>query len=185
MARLGAAEIAAVDLSSAQLEHARAFCATEGVTARFERRSVADLGAFEDESFDVVVSVHVMSYVERALECVREVRRVLVPGGVLGMSMHHPIDASTSDAAPYGWNKPYFQVRTDWAWRSLGGEAAPFTSHHRTVADWFELVTEAGLRVERLLEPRPTEHVIWRGEEYSAKLDWVPGTLIVVARRIE
>lgn len=183
LARLGAASVAGVDLSREQLAHARALCANEGVDARLEERSVADLSPFADGSFDVVVSVHVLSYVERAAECLREARRVLREGGVLGVSVHHPLDASTADAPPYALTKPYFQVRTDWAWRSLGGQAAPMTSYHRTVADWFALFTESGLRVERLLEPRPVGPPIWEGAEYNEKLEWVPGTLIVVARR--
>jgi hypothetical protein len=131
----------------------------------------------------VVVSVHAMTYVQHVDECLREVRRVLVQGGVFGLSVHHPIDASTNDQPPYGFQKPYFQVETDWAWRSLGGERAPFTSYHRTVADWFASVTSAGLVVDKLLEPRPTEHRIWDGDDYNEKLDWTPGTLIVVARK--
>ena len=183
MAGLGATGLVGVDLSTAQLEHARTLLDERRVVARLERRSVADLSIFADESFDLVVSVHALSYVEHAEACFREARRVLRPGGVLGIGVHHPIDASTGGEPPYGFTKPYFQVETDWAWRSLGGEAAPFRSYHRTVADWFTLVSEAGLSVEKLLEPRPSEDIVWEGADYKEKLAWVPGTLIVVARR--
>lgn len=183
LSRLGATGLVGVDLSDVQLEHARALIANEGVSARLEQRSMSDLSIFPDESFELAVSSHAMTYVEHMEECAREVKRVLAPNGQFGFSVHHPIDASTSDEPPYGFRKPYFQVRTDWAWRSLGGEKAPFTSYHRTVSDWFTLIAEAGFVVDKLMEPRPSEHVLWAGADYDQKLDWTPGTLIIVARK--
>lgn len=183
LARLGVTTLIGVDLSEVQLAHARALLADEKVEARLLRQSMSDLSIIADASVDRVVSVHALSYVEHADACLREARRVLVPGGTFGMSMHHPLDASTTDLPPYVFTKPYFQVETRWAWRSLGGEVAPFTSHHRTVADWFTLVKHAGLEVESLLEPRPSDHRLWPDETMHQKLEWVPGTLIIVAKK--
>ena len=183
LARLGAASLVGFDLSRKMLDHARALLAREQVEAALVESSVADLSGLADASVDVVVSVHVLSFVEALDRCLAEAHRVLVPGGLLAFSVHHPLDASTSDVAPYVWAKPYFQVEAEWAWGALGGAQTPFRYHHRGVGQWFAAVRDAGFLVEELLEPPATSDAIWAGEDYSAKLEWVPGTLIIRARK--
>ena len=183
--RMGAAEVVGVDLSPKQLEFAARLCERERVEVTLRETSVADLSFRASASVDIVVSVHALQYVERIEACLAETRRVLRARGIFGFSVFHPIDASTSDTAPYGFNKSYFQAETESAWSSLGGGATPLRSYHRTVADWFAVVTQAGFTVESLLEPRPTGDLAWPGPDggYAQKLESVPGTLIIRARR--
>ena len=183
LARLGASSVTGVDFSAAQLAHARENLRAANVDAKLVESSITKLPMLADESFDVVVSVHVVSYVEHLDACFAEARRVLVPGGVFAFSTQHPIDCATTDVAPYGFTKSYFQVETDEPWTSLGGEAAPFRRYHRTVADFFQCVQNARFTVEALLEPRPTNDAVWEGREYFEKLAVVPGTLIFKARK--
>jgi ubiquinone/menaquinone biosynthesis C-methylase UbiE len=76
------AEVVALDLSAEMLEAGRALAAERGVgNLRFEQGDVENL-AFEPGSFDVVtsrVSAHHYPDPDRAL---REIARVLVPGGL-------------------------------------------------------------------------------------------------------
>ncbi len=188
LARLGARDIVGVDASAAQLEHARALLEAEAVTARLLQGSVEDLGDLPDGSFDLAVSVHVLTYVRRADACLAEAFRVLASGGTLAFSVHHPVDAATDDAAPHGFVHSYFERETEWAWSAMGGDEAPMRSWHRPVTEWFTLARAAGFQVERMLEPRGVDLPIWRAsgwgsEPYYGKLEVVPGTLIVVASK--
>jgi ubiquinone/menaquinone biosynthesis C-methylase UbiE len=183
LARLGATELAGVDFSPVQLAHARSLLAAANVACELCEASVSALPMFRDARFDLVVSVHVLSYVERVDACFSEVVRLLAPGGTFAFSTQHPVDCATSDDPPYTLHKSYFQVATDEAWRSLGGDVAPFRRYHRTVADWFDALQRAGLVVDALLEPRPTSDVVWQGHQYYEKLATVPGTLIFRARK--
>jgi ubiquinone/menaquinone biosynthesis C-methylase UbiE len=183
LARLGAADLAGVDFSQAQLAHARRALEAANVACELHEASVSALPMFRDRRFDLVVSVHVLSYVEHVRECFEEVVRLLAPGGIFAFSTQHPVDCATSDEPPYAFHKSYFEVVTDEAWRSLGGDGAPFRRYHRTIADWFESLQSAGLVVEALLEPRPTSDVVWQGHLYYEKLATVPGTLIFRARK--
>lgn len=183
LARLGATELVGVDASAVQLEHARTLLDAENVRARLLEQSISDVSAIADESFALAVSIHALTYVERAGACLREVHRILTKGGTFGMSVRHPIDASTRDSPPYGFTKPYFQVVTHGSWRSLGGESSPFTSYHRTIADRFTLIKQSNLVIDSLQEPRPTRHRLWAGDDYNEKLDWTPGTLIITAKK--
>jgi len=183
LVRLGAANVTGVDFSKTQLAHAKENLARANVAAQLIEASMSELPMLADESFDLVVSVHAMSYVERADVCFAEARRVLVPGGVFAFSTQHPMDCATSDTAPYGFIKSYFQLETDEPWTSLGGRSAPFRRYHRTVADYFRCLQNARFTIDALLEPPPTDDLVWEGREYFDKLAVVPGTLIFKARR--
>ena len=183
LARLGASHVTGVDFSKTQLAHAKENLARAKVTATLIEASVAELPMLADESFDLVVSVHAMSYVERVDACFVEARRVLVRGGTFAFSTQHPIDCATSDAPPYGFIKSYFELETNEPWTSLGGRSASFRRYHRTVADYFRCLQNARFTIEALLEPPPTNDVVWQGDEYFAKLAVVPGTLIFKARK--
>jgi SAM-dependent methyltransferase len=189
LARLGAAKLTGVDISDRQLEHARDLLLREDVLSRTRliRSSAEDLSVIRDASVDVTVSVHALNYVERADLCFRETYRVLAPGGVFGLSVQHPADASTRDEPPFEWEKPYFQQQRDWQWTGLNSETS-FRSYYRTIAGWFALLTDAGFRVERLLEPQRSSAEYWMSTGWGRLGDWkkyetVPGIVVFGARK--
>lgn len=185
--RMGAAQVVGLDASERQLRHAEALCRKLGAPIELRPGDIQHLDEPAD-AYDLAVSVHVLSYVADVAACLDGVRRCLRPGGQLAISVHHPLDAITSDEPPHGFGQSYFQVETRWAWGSLGGAAAPFTSYHRPVSEWFRLLRAAGFLVEQMLEPPPVELPVWRdsgwaGGPYYDKLATVPGTLILAARK--
>jgi ubiquinone/menaquinone biosynthesis C-methylase UbiE len=187
LSKMGAREITGYDISSAQLEHAVKVLDEANVPARLIHGSVEDLSALGKQSQDVAVSIHALNYVQDAAHCFKETERVLRPGGLFAFSVQHPADASTLDDPPYGFEKPYFQVESDWRWRGIGDEP-PFRSYYRTISDWCELLREARFQIERVLEPRPKDDPIWHKLGWAAmndyqKYDSVPGTLIVAGRK--
>jgi SAM-dependent methyltransferase len=188
LARLGAGPLTGVDPSSGQLEHARQRLSRAGLTARLETRPATDLAPLDDASADLVVSVQAFDYVHDLERAFAEIRRVLRPGGVFAMSVLHPADLSTEDAAPYGWHTPYHQQQRDWVWDGLTDREVALRSWFRSPAAWFTAVTAAGLTVQRLEEPvavdaRPWIERGWLDATTAAKLDVVPGTILLRARR--
>lgn len=74
------ASFVGVDLEEPHLGRARARCAAFGSRVRFERADVLAL-PFEDRAFDLAVSRHVLQALPDAKRALREMLRVLRPGG--------------------------------------------------------------------------------------------------------
>jgi len=69
-----------LDLEESHLQRARVRCAPFGSRVRFERGDVLSL-PFDERSFDLVVSRHVLQALPDAPRALREMLRVLKPGG--------------------------------------------------------------------------------------------------------
>ncbi len=79
-----------VDISAISLERAKRRCEMAGYTPDL-RVSDAEHLPFSDNTFDIVYSYGVMHHSPDTLQCIREARRVLKPGGALRiMIYHHP-----------------------------------------------------------------------------------------------
>jgi ubiquinone/menaquinone biosynthesis C-methylase UbiE len=78
------AEVVGADLSEPLLEMARKSAADLFHNLSFEREDVQAL-SFEDDSFDIVVSVNMLHVVDDPVAMLNEIERVLKPTGILGL----------------------------------------------------------------------------------------------------
>lgn len=83
-ARLHPGQVVGIDVSAEIVGRASALARDEGVkNVRFQTGDVYSLD-FPDESFDIVHAHQVLQHVANPVAAMREIRRVLKPGGVLG-----------------------------------------------------------------------------------------------------
>ncbi len=124
--------------------------------------NAAALG-FDDASFDQVVSFMCLHDVDDLAGAVREVARVLEPGGVACFAVVHPIN-SAGRFEKHG----RFVIRgsylepfryTDTVTRDA--LTMTFESLHRPIAAYFDALAAAGLVVDALREPVTTGHDSW------------------------
>ena len=172
------ASVDAIDGSAAMVDQARArFAALPASHAARTTVSCADLEQqlpFDDDRFDGAVSPLVLHYMEDWRPALKEIRRVLKPGGWFQFSTHHP----AADAALFR-TKNYFAVErvTDhWDW------VGDVTFYRRSFTEMFDSLSDCGLVVERLVEPVPTEEFRDADPESFQKLMNQPAFLIIVAR---
>ena len=172
LATRGAAEVVGVDVSERMLERARAEWAHPRVTYR---REAMERLAFEPARFDLVVSSLALHYVEDYAGLVARIAGWLAPGGVLVYSTEHPI--YTARLPGEGWVMDEAGRRTGWSIDRYADEGAREETWfvagvrkvHRTLATLINGLVDAGLVVERLIEPVPSEqwlreHPDWADE---------------------
>lgn len=187
LVKLGAIAVG-IDQSPKQLEYARKFAQGRGAdNASFAEGSVADLSRFDDASFDLALSIHVMGYVDDLGQTLCEVARVLKPGGLLSIAVQHPLDVCVDGGPPYGVYQPYWIRQKDWSWDFTDGSSGSFRAYYRTLSEWVDLLVEAGFALEQLVEPdesrmdqpkEPDEHA-----PNDGRLSLIPYTLILKARK--
>jgi ubiquinone/menaquinone biosynthesis C-methylase UbiE len=78
-------DVVGVDIAEVQLDAARKLAAARGVgNVRFEVGNIYEL-PFPDRSFDAAFANHVIEHLSDPVRALKEVRRVLKPGGVVGV----------------------------------------------------------------------------------------------------
>lgn len=187
-ARQGA-HVAGIDLSDAQLDHARLLAAQEQVTVEFVQGTVEDLHVFASAAHDIVFSAYAFQYVAAMQRCMAECARVLRPGGRLVFSLDHPFrdcffDAEDDEMSVFPVHGYFDHTPMHWAWDGMAELA--MTSHHHTIAEWVDMLAGAGFRLQRLLEPAPPDELldeIWPSDDALSALRLIPQTIIFVAEK--
>ncbi len=124
------------------------------VSERFDERVVtleadldAGLPALDDSVVDVVLSSLTVHYIADWHKLFAEFRRVLVPGGMLLFSTHHP--AQTAELAG-----DYFQTKLVNDRWSINGRQVDVQFYHRPLEAILAPLLLAGFAVTAVLEPQ-------------------------------
>ena len=146
---LRGARATGLDFAEGQLAFARRLAAEHGVEAEFLQHDISDLSPFAAASHDIVFSAFALMYLEDRPKVFREVARVLKPGGVFAFSLDHPVFRKF-DLETLAMVESYNE--TGPAVDDLG-ELGTTTMFRYRVSDLFNALVDAGLVVERLVEP--------------------------------
>jgi ubiquinone/menaquinone biosynthesis C-methylase UbiE len=105
MAAAGAKAIA-LDPSADKIARVRAAAEAAEVKVECHQGELADLGLHPSGSIDLVVAAHSLANVDDLPRLLRQVHRVLKPGGPFVVAMHHPVAAMFDGADPTA-RRPY------------------------------------------------------------------------------
>ncbi len=186
------ARVEGVDLSRKLLAAAEVDEARDPLGIRYRSADLADLSAFASGSFDAVVSNIVLQDVRRFAEAIREIHRVLRPGGRFVFSITHPAfeapvpgrwvkepqDTERIEDRQYLAVDRYFD-RLAVFWGVQGHPTV--AGFHRPLRDYFEALHASGFLVARLEEPVPGEGALEKHYREFADLLRVPIFLVVEA----
>lgn len=193
LARRGA-RVDGVDLSPKMIELARRKESEDPTGARFRVGNLAKLSGYPANRYDVVVANVVVQDVRDLRAAVREIARVLRPGGRFVFSTTHPAfelppsrwiiepeDSERIEDRLYKAVDRYFD-RTAARW-SPAGEPPAILGFHRPLRDFFEALREAGLLVSRLEEPLPSPKAL--RERYREFADFLRIPLFLVIEAVK
>ncbi len=173
--------VTGIELSDRFLEIAKAREDKERLGIDYYHGSAADMDFLPDEHFDKAVSNYVLMDIRDYTAALRQVYRVLQPGGCFVVVISHPCFSS----GPRGWLVPApdsprreerFAFRVDSYFHRgpyLGqwGDLDPVLSFHRPLTDYWQAFVSAGFVVDGFEEPSITERgrrelSVWRVEQF-------------------
>jgi ubiquinone/menaquinone biosynthesis C-methylase UbiE len=177
---LQGAHVIAVDASTGQLQLARKLADAAEIRVEWHQGDAADLAFLRADSIDLAIAVGLLGEVDDVDRLLRQVQRVLRPGGAFVFSIDHPValalgrDNAAPGALPLGnyeLRRSYFDAQPTTVIRA--GERIDI--YPRTMADIFASLHRAGFRLDVLLEPEPVRTadpgpqvppiVIWRARK--------------------
>lgn len=175
----------AVDLSAGQLAHARVLDERTGATTGLVQADATRL-PFRDARFDLACSAFgALPFAADSAAVMREVARVLRPGGRWVFSVTHPMRwCFPDDPGPAGLtvNASYFDRRAYVEQDQAG--AVKYVEHHRTIGDWVRDIVGAGLALLDIVEPEwPDGHDRPWGQWSPLRGKLFPGTAIFVTEK--
>lgn len=158
------ARVTAVDCSEPAIRYATEQAEKEGLLIEHYQRNSNDLFEIADESFDIVLCSMMLMDCEDFEGTIKEVVRVLKPGGRLFASVLHPCFDGNHDTGigrqgsgadrqvvvmnyfePKEWSAPLWRGKTPVIWR------------HRTMEDYVKTFIKCGLTIVDINEPRTTD----------------------------
>jgi len=171
------AEVVAVDVSPKMVELARRRLGPN-VDVRHANLTMP-LTFLDSESFDIVLSPLTMNYIEDWESVFREFHRVLRPAGHFILSVTHPSFDYT-----YFNSSNYFETELVGSeWRGFETVKVHMPSFRRSLEATLNPLMEAGFRLEKILEPRPTEEFRQAAPEDYEELLKQPSFLCLRARK--
>ena len=160
LADLGAT-VVGVDLSVELLAIARRHEEAEPRGIEYRHADARSLDGLADASFDGVVCHMSLMDIPELAPTLRSVARILRPGGWFVFSILHPCYHTSHSGemeSPEGSVRTVGRYFEEGYWRSDTrlGPPGKVGAYHRTLSTYINVVTDAGLVVERTCEPRPT-----------------------------
>ncbi|BBH67016.1 SAM-dependent methyltransferase [Actinoplanes sp. OR16] len=180
--RAEGADPVAMDLSGGMLRHAREAAGRSGVEVPLVQADALAL-PFADDAFDIVCTAFgAIPFVADSAAAMREVARVLRPGGSWVFSVTHPMRWAfwdEPDESGLTVRNSYFD-RSPYVERGDDGEVT-YLEQHRTLGDRVRELVAAGFVLRDLVEPEwPEGHTqIW-GQWSPLRGRLFPGTAIFV-----
>jgi ubiquinone/menaquinone biosynthesis C-methylase UbiE len=171
------AKVVAVDASAKMVELAK-----KRLGETFDVRQ-ADLSKpltfLKNSYFDIVLSPLTMGYIEDWHSTFKEFYRVLRPGGQFILSVTHPF----FDYSFFKSNSYFETELVGCEWTGFSPIKVYMPSFRRSLEATINPLMEAGFRLEKILEPRPTEKFKELDPENFRELSEQPIFLCIRARK--
>ena len=170
------AQVTAVDLSPNMVERTRQ---RVGEHARILQADLnLPLDDLTDASFDIVLSSLTLHYLKDWTGVLSEFRRILVPGGTLVFSVHHPF----MDFTVFKRENYFLTELLEDEWNTTTGPVKVYF-YRRPLSQIITAVLEAGFLLEKLSEPMPTQEFQAAQPEAYQRLTKRPQFLFLRARK--
>lgn len=181
------AVVTGIDFSKRQTDFAEDAARKEKIKVEFLQVNIEDLSMFEDRSFDLVNSSHVIHYVKNIKKCFSGIFRVLKPWGKFVFSVSHPFNhiVETKNGSLIVKRSYFSRGKYIWNWEfPEEGVKYPIYLYMRRISDYFSFLRKSGFLIEDLIEPKTDldKNSPWY-DDFELEKEMVPGTIIFGSRK--
>ena len=182
---MGAKSVTGIDISENMLKVAMEKNSDPAIT--YIRMPMEDISKLEGE-YDLAISSLAIHYVEDYNGVVKNVARLLVPGGRFIFSQEHPVNSCFTGSDR--WARDENGKKLHYKLSDYGKEGERVTTwfvdnvkkYHRMFSTVINDLIDAGFVIEKLVEPEPSEELLAKYPEYD-DLFHKPDFLLVKARK--
>lgn len=150
------ARVVGIDPTVRLIERAEAIAPT-GVTYRVD--DGCTLATVADDSTDWVTAGLSLNNVPDLGAAIRSIRRVLVSGGRLALTVPHPC-FEAPDARWVGTDRLIGRYSVEGLWRSAGTSVRRAGNHHRTISRYLTTLIDHGFALTMIAEPPAHARVV-------------------------
>jgi 2-polyprenyl-3-methyl-5-hydroxy-6-metoxy-1,4-benzoquinol methylase len=173
--------VSGLDLSEEQLIQAKNNAKNQGVLIDLFQGNMENLSCFKSNSFDIVISIMAMMYVEDMHQVFNEVKRVLKPNGIFLYSTCHPIYDAVLDNQFKDENSCKISYYDEWEnhfkWKPE--DQHEFVEFIRPISSDINALADAGLFIEKFIEFKPIHAMETHNELWTR----VPERMMFKARK--
>ena len=183
--QMGAKLVTGIDISEKMLSVAKEKNSDPDIT--YIRMPMEDLDRLEGE-FDLAVSSLALHYIEDYKGVLKNVHRLLVPGGEFIFSQEHPINTCHPGGDRWTRDENGLKLYVNLADYGREGErdsvwfVEGIKKYHRMFSTVINDLIDAGFVIEKITEPEPTGELLEKYPEYY-DLFHKPDFLLVKAKR--
>lgn len=184
----GAASLTAVDVTPRFVEMTQELLRNSADRATVLRHDLSQPLTFAaDGSFDLIHSNLVLDYIEDWDALMREFSRVLAPGGLLVFCAGNPVGdwmLMNDKNVKMSEEANYFQTQSfAFAWGGFGEPRPVVWGYRRSLESTFNPLIDAGFRLERVVETKPTPEFHQADPVRGKVYDRQPSFICIRARK--
>lgn len=158
-----AKSVIGVDISQKMLNEARSKTKSEKI--QYICMPIEDID-FPDNSFDVIISSLALHYIQSFDDVLSKISKCISEGGEFIFSVEHPIFTAQGTQDWYYDDKgnilhwPVDKYFTEGV-RNANFLGEEVIKYHRTLTTYLNSLIKAGFQITRIVEPKPTEDLIY------------------------
>ncbi len=182
------ASCTAIDISAALLKTAKELATKHQVKLELQQMPMEAIATLAPRQFDLIHSSYALPFTATPGEVIAQAAKLLVTGGQLIFSTVHPLFSGEwleLDGTDGLFLQNYFLPPTDCRFDQQGKEIA--SSNAYSVSQMSDWVLDAGLTIQRILEPQPSDNPPYYSElwnELRPQMEKFPASIIFSAQKV-
>lgn len=156
---LKGADVTCIDISEEQIKLGEKVAQENGVHIKTLVMDMEELDGLESNSYDIVISVCALMYIENLNKVFKDISKLLKKNGKFIFSVDHPMmqalgakELWPEENASWSYN---YSGKVEWKWMSE--DSFKFTTYRRPIMEYVNALAKNGLFIDHMHEAYPVK----------------------------